>query len=181
MILPVLCVAVTADRLRRRNRATSAYQKVDTVGMRFRATLASIGIIMILAVSSAGPSCAIKCDLTSKASGCHAAAHASPRLDDGHTRAMAGMTHHPAAERTVVQDTSDHWHTAGCRNHICTQLPAVLQEHRCALARAPLSADAQCADPIQSAVVLAGVGRLGPRPPPQHPATPVALRTSLRV
>ena len=146
--------------------------------MRFRATLASFLTVVLLSISSAASNCELKCDLAAMMPSCHSPViqkHKQEQMAD-----MPGMEH--KASPKLANKTKALVATAPtCSTHACAQQPAVFIEQKATVAHVSLSTEAALFDAFQFAPepTLAGLSSRGP--PHFRPATPVSLRTTLRL
>ena len=162
-------------------------EMVDTVFMKFRATLAGLLAAVLLSLSSAASACELRCDLARVGAPCRGKASASPQ-EEGQTMAseMPGMTmaatqqkHGPAmgiSEHATMLSLPD-----ACDHPVCSETPLLAQDERTQLTQLTLSYQ----------VVTLIVTLLWSKPPsalafvrgapPLPTPTPVSLHTTLRV
>ena len=158
--------------------AASNGQKVNTSSMRFRATLASLLTVILLSLAPFASKCEIQCDLASRGPSCHGSsvqAHGKQQM-----AGMAGM------EQKAPPGLGDQVPTLiaaapACHTHACALQPAVFSEQKSVVAHVSVSAEAVFFDSLQFAPEPAIAGFSSRGPPSLRPATPVSLRTTLRV
>ena len=146
--------------------------------MRFRAIFASTLTVILLSLSWAIPQCQTKCDFAAALPGCHGSlshqGQPQPMAD------MPGMAHRASSEVSVQGDAVAA--LPSCTSHPCAEQPPSLLKQKVAIETGHLaSPSAAFVDAIQFAPKPTG-SELAPRGPPRFaPASPVSLRTTLRV
>ena len=146
--------------------------KVDTVSMRFRATLTSFLTVILLSLSSVASACEIKCDLAKMGPSCHEA-----RSTPGRMPKMAGMEQPQVSKDSAASASTAHH----CQHQVCATQPALLVERNGVIAYATPSVAAVI--PHFLLLAPAALDRSIPvrGPPPFRTDSPVSLHTTLRV
>jgi hypothetical protein len=153
--------------------------RVDTIYMRFRATLASLLAVILLSLSPLSSACQIHCDRASQGASCHStAAHSSPQSSNS-MPAMPGMGESQVAEANpgfpVVSGAAQ-----SCFHHVCAQQPVLLKSAPQAFTSLDLSHQVPLLYSLpQAYAVPSGIVPVR-GPPPIQRASPVSLHTTLR-
>lgn len=153
--------------------------RLDTISMRFRATLASLLAVILLSFSPVASACEIHCDRASQGASCHSGTAHSSHQTDNSMSAMPGMGESPVAE--AIQDVPVVSGAAqSCLHHICAQQPVLLKSDTKALTNLNLSHQVPLlySIPQEYAAPSGTVPVRGP--PPIQRASPVSLHTTLR-
>lgn len=146
--------------------------------MQFRAALASLLTVILLSISAAASNCEIRCDLSSMGPSCHSSGKASIQHQD--MPPMGGMEHQVSESGGTGTSVLVAIQPA-CPTHACVQQPVLFDEQKAALVYLSQSVTAVMCDVVQFAPepTIAGLSVRGP--PIFRPATPITLRTTLRV
>ena len=146
--------------------------------MRFRATLASLLTVILLSFAPLASKCEIQCDLAGMGPSCHDSSNKAHEMQQ-----MAPM---PGMEQKASPELSNHVSSIlvalpACHTHVCVQQPAVFSQQKAVLAHVSISSQAGFFDLLQFAPEPANAGFSSRGPPDLRPATPVSLRTTLRI
>ncbi len=153
--------------------------RVDTIYMRFRATLASLLAVILLSLSPLSSACQINCDRATQEASCHSGAAHSSHQSIKSMSAMPGMRESQVDEAMpgfpVVLGAAQR-----CFHHICAQQPVLFKSDAHAFTSVDLSHQVPLlySMPQEDAVPSGIVPVRGP--PPIQRASPVSLHTTLR-
>ena len=148
--------------------------------MRFRATLASLLTVILLSVLSVTLSCEIKCDVATLTPSCHGSESVLQTQHDS-MGDMPGMAQSSATSSSVAEVPVVVAQAPICRTHDCVQQPSLLVEQRVVIAHGPSMLEAVVPAGLHFVLEPTLTEFLGRGPPPYRPATPVSLRTTLRI
>lgn len=155
--------------------------RVDTIFMRFRATLASLLTVILLSFSSDASACEIRCDRASLGVSCHAGMKHSPQQRSTSMSSMPEMDASPAGEEADPGPAIASAVAQSCSHHVCAPQPVLLNAQTRAFTNTDLSHQVSLLFALPQEYV-APSGILPVRgPPPIHRASPVSLRTTLRI
>ncbi len=153
--------------------------RVDTICMRFRATLASLLAVILLSLSPLSSACQIHCDRASAGASCHSTVAHSSHQSSNSMSAMAGMGKSQVDEAIpgfpVVSGAAQ-----SCSHHICAQQTVLLKSDAQAFTSLDLSHQVPLLYSIpQEYAAPSGIVPVR-GPPPIQRASPVSLHTTLR-
>lgn len=156
----------------------SRRSRMDTIYMRFRATLASLLAVILLYLSPVASACAIHCDRESQGASCHSETTHSSHQTNNSMSAMPGMGESPVAK--AIQDFPVVSGAAqSCFHHLCAQQPVLLKSDTQVFTNTDLSHQVPLLFPIPQEYA-APSGIVPVRGPPTQRASPVSLHTTLR-
>jgi hypothetical protein len=147
----------------------------------FRAILASLPAVVLLAFSSAASACEIMCGLANSSPVCHPVSPLAVSHQAMEMPAMAAMGHGVAAKADTAEETICVSGSQECGRHSCTQQPILISDHKVANAPVPVSIDTGFLDPFRLALDRRS-NRFSVRGPPScRRDTPTSLHTTIRI